>query len=309
MTTATIGQRFKASCYDFLFAGLLLAIASYQADRVGKGAMVAATVTALLVYVAYSVISHARWGQTPGKSLAGIKVVRLDGSPLSWRQAFLREVDTITPGWLLAAVSGIWAVLHIPDFAAYAALDATKRGEVRDSLELLGFGTQLTIFLCSTLVEMTVVLASPSRRAIHDLVAGTRVIDVRPDAKQVRAERLAIPRRRWWLAAGYLHLGFALLLILLFWAASAAPPTPGQPPIDQTLVRLAIFFGAVLLLPSGLLLARSKWGQRLLLVIHALWVLLFVVVAVEGRDPAVAVAAVPSLLCMLLLVRARPALR
>ena len=53
-----------------------------------------AMVTSLIVGalgVGYPVYFHARWGQTLGKMLARIRVVQLDGRPISLRHALLRS--------------------------------------------------------------------------------------------------------------------------------------------------------------------------------------------------------------------------
>src|SRR5688572_8653044 len=44
----------------------------------------------------YQIYFHARWGQTIGKMAMGIKVVSLDASPITLRQAVLRSsVDIV----------------------------------------------------------------------------------------------------------------------------------------------------------------------------------------------------------------------
>src|SRR5687767_6959563 len=41
---------------------------------------------------AYSIVFHARYGATLGKLFLRVRVVSIDGSALSWRQAILRDV-------------------------------------------------------------------------------------------------------------------------------------------------------------------------------------------------------------------------
>src|SRR5437667_12036427 len=45
---------------------------------------------------AYTPYFHARWGQTIGKMAAGIKVVKLNGEPIGWREALIRSSVDIT---------------------------------------------------------------------------------------------------------------------------------------------------------------------------------------------------------------------
>jgi len=44
------------------------------------------------VIFCYTVISEGRWGQTPGKYILGLKVVKVDGMPIGYKEALLRNV-------------------------------------------------------------------------------------------------------------------------------------------------------------------------------------------------------------------------
>src|SRR5207248_6148916 len=44
---------------------------------------------------AYSVLMHAKWGQTIGKMLTGVKVLDVSEAKLSFRQALLRDIVLI----------------------------------------------------------------------------------------------------------------------------------------------------------------------------------------------------------------------
>jgi uncharacterized RDD family membrane protein YckC len=49
-----------------------------------------ALVAALLIAVVYYTLTVGRWGQTAGKRLLGLRVVRADGSPATYLQSFAR---------------------------------------------------------------------------------------------------------------------------------------------------------------------------------------------------------------------------
>lgn len=84
---------------------------------------------AILVLTLYFVVFELFWrGQTPGKALLGIRVVRLDGAPLDVRSAVLRNLSRPLEGalaapavaliflqlrelWIAALVSGLAAIL------------------------------------------------------------------------------------------------------------------------------------------------------------------------------------------------------
>ena len=73
-------------------------------------------VLCVVVSIAYP-ICFWRWrGQTPGKMAAGIRVVRIDGSPLGWRAAAMRFLGYLV-NWLTLGVLFLWV-----------AADDRKRG-------------------------------------------------------------------------------------------------------------------------------------------------------------------------------------
>ena len=84
-----------------------------------------------LLFVAMQTITVAVRGQSPGKALLGLEVVRfVDGGRLSWNQAALRAVipalPTIFGGILLTSVTGI-QILE-PLIYLSAVMDPTLRG-------------------------------------------------------------------------------------------------------------------------------------------------------------------------------------
>ncbi len=87
---------------------------------------------------AYLIASYLVWGATPGKLALGLRITRLDGSPLSVRAAVLRSV----PFWLPLLVTPI-------------------------SLPLLFFE-----YVGSPIL----IISRPDRRALEDLLAGTMVV-------------------------------------------------------------------------------------------------------------------------------------
>lgn len=68
---------------------------------VSQGANFALTGTALVLFVSgYFVIFWSLTGQTPGKLLLGVRIVTLDGRPLSFKRSVIRFV-----GYLLSALA------------------------------------------------------------------------------------------------------------------------------------------------------------------------------------------------------------
>jgi uncharacterized RDD family membrane protein YckC len=44
------------------------------------------------VIFCYTVIFEGRWGRTPGKYIAGLKVIKVDGTPIGYKEALLRNI-------------------------------------------------------------------------------------------------------------------------------------------------------------------------------------------------------------------------
>lgn len=115
-----------------------------------------------------------RYGGTPGKLLMKIKIVKLDGSNVGYKEAALRESVLL---FLSAALSAAWIpiVLSMTD-AEYFALSWQDRG-----LYMLNHApgwyvvtdVAMNIWIAS---EFVVMLTNNKRRALHDFMAGTVVI-------------------------------------------------------------------------------------------------------------------------------------
>jgi uncharacterized RDD family membrane protein YckC len=65
------------------------------------------SVSGILISVFYFVAFWAKSGQTPGKSVLGIKVIGADGAPLGWGKAFLRYVGYII-NVIVLSIGFVW---------------------------------------------------------------------------------------------------------------------------------------------------------------------------------------------------------
>ena len=108
----------------------------------------------IAISTAYSILMHARYGQTVGKWVCKIKIVdHLTATRISLNQAFLRD-----SGLLIGLL--------------YAA--AALRGEDFDPNQLTG--TAALVAGSWFILEIITMLLNKKRRALHDLLAGTVVV-------------------------------------------------------------------------------------------------------------------------------------
>ena len=151
---------------------LPLTLLDFFVFRQSRTLFVLSTLLLTLVGWTYQVWMHARWGQTLGKMATGVRVVALDGSPISWRQAFLRSSVTVGLG-CLSAVSSIYGLLQIPQ-ADYPRMSFLEFGQRLGEKQLWPWLTWVqNIWLWS---EVIVMLFNERKRSIHDFIARTVVV-------------------------------------------------------------------------------------------------------------------------------------
>ncbi len=122
----------------------------------------------LLLILAYEIVLTALLGRTLGKLVLGLRVVDLDAEPISWGRALLRSSPHIAlTGLYLAMLSSV--LLHEvvgarthPYGVVFAARDAIWNYCLASMLWALA--------------DAIALLISRRRRALHDLIAGTVVV-------------------------------------------------------------------------------------------------------------------------------------
>jgi uncharacterized RDD family membrane protein YckC len=100
-----VGRRFLAVLVDFIILGIVFGILSF----VFRGSTVG-TVLESVIGIAYLIVLEATQGATIGKKVLGLRVVRLDGTPIGWGESIIRNLLRIVDGigaYLLGAIL-IW---------------------------------------------------------------------------------------------------------------------------------------------------------------------------------------------------------
>ncbi|MBI4584423.1 MAG: RDD family protein [Planctomycetes bacterium] len=112
-------------------------------------------------FIAYFAFFHGWRGQSIGKMAGRIRVVKLDGSPVEVRTAFLRAVYYIAPNFLPALAGVVFSQLVNPD----------------DAMIFVGF-TSLFVYLYWFANCVVALVDRDKQQAIHDRLAKTRVVMV-----------------------------------------------------------------------------------------------------------------------------------
>jgi len=178
---ATWWRRFSAFWIDVIVF-MPLIILQTKALRTSPRLYAAVMLPYSIIFTGYWIYCHGRWGKTIGKKLTGTYVATLDGNHISWKQAFLRSsVDIVSV--IVAQFALIPIYLSIP-VEGYAELAPRDRFELINSLWPIWypyFSKAQQAWLWS---EFIVILTNKRRRALHDFIAGTVVLQTKPSRRQ-----------------------------------------------------------------------------------------------------------------------------
>lgn len=178
MEYAGFWRRTFALILDLLVEAPVIAL-TFLLFRVSLVGAIASVFLGAIAF-AYPIYFLSRWGQTLGKMAAKIKVVRIDGGPISLRHALLRSsVDVIL--WIAYSIPTIW-ILATWDGPAWSSLGWLSQREVLNDRNPFyrPYEVISQVWLWS---EVVVLLFNRKRRALHDFIAGTVVIKVLPQER------------------------------------------------------------------------------------------------------------------------------
>ena len=160
----TFWKRYLASLLDGIVFLPLAFLSSYYEGSENAGAFILFTMLHVILLTAYQVIGHGRYGQTLGKYLTGIKVLDVaEEGVIGYKKAFLRECI-----WFFAQMAGI----------VYLMVDTTRSAEPVAVHETFYKSIAGVITLSWLMVEVLTMLFNKKRRAMHDLIAGSVVVNL-----------------------------------------------------------------------------------------------------------------------------------
>jgi uncharacterized RDD family membrane protein YckC len=172
MRYAGFWRRLGAAVVDWLVL-LPLSLLGLWALASSKTASLLLLVPLSVISIAYHIVLHARFGQTVGKMATHVRVMRLSGGPIAWREALLRSsVDMVFAG--IGIVSYTITVTRFPELAWSA--NWTEKAKMLTELQPVwarwtGYLGQAWIWS-----EVLTMLLNRQKRALHDFLAGTVVV-------------------------------------------------------------------------------------------------------------------------------------
>ena len=163
----TFGKRFWAGFIDGL---VLLPLSSFNdylsAPARGPLILVTWAIFSYSAYWIYSVLLHARYGQTVGKRVMHVKVLDVSEERIpSLAQAFLRD-----SGWIIINISMLIYLVFL--VLTHKYIHGTEQADTVPG-QILAFAG-----LGWFVLEILTMLTNSKRRALHDLIAHTVVVRV-----------------------------------------------------------------------------------------------------------------------------------
>ncbi len=176
MAYAGFLRRFGAFWIDFLFLLPVMALA-YLLGEYSRLYQLYWLLPGLLFGLWYSVYLVVRYGGTPGKLILNMRIAMVDGSPVTPKAAFLRYAVLLVLSEV-QSIALIMAAFRMTD-EEYFSLDFIARTNAM--LELAPPWLQVVDALMQVWIwsEFITMLFNKKRRAVHDFMAGTVVLNGR----------------------------------------------------------------------------------------------------------------------------------
>lgn len=122
----------------------------------------------------YSIYLVKRYGGTPGKLITGIKILKIDGADVSWKEAILRDLPKLLLSIFFAIITLI--ALSQTDAEYYESLSWMQKQKYLMTLTPILFIIYKWASHIWTYSELFVLLFNTRKRALHDFIAETVVV-------------------------------------------------------------------------------------------------------------------------------------
>ncbi len=130
----------------------------------------------IILLVIYDIYFVKKYGGTLGKLIVKIKILKTNGEKVDWKESFLRSTIPLTTN-ILTFVLMLMSVQNITD-KEFFAINYKNRGAFILT-ESPYFYSLLAFIFIAIIGEYVVLLTNKKRRAIHDYIAGTIVINTK----------------------------------------------------------------------------------------------------------------------------------
>lgn len=165
--------RFASLLLDFIFVIPIIILTLYL-NGLGKNIYFYTLIPSLIFGIWYNIYLPKKYGGTPGKLVVGIKIIRLDGQSIGWREAILRH-GVLLILTLLSCIMMISCLLDA-DEATFTSLGWLQQSQYLMTLSPVFFKIYTWASNIWIYSEFIVLLTNERKRAIHDYIAETVMI-------------------------------------------------------------------------------------------------------------------------------------
>lgn len=122
----------------------------------------------------YGIYLPKKYGGTPGKLVVGIKIIRIDGEPIDWKESILRySINLVII--LFSVIMMTVCILQVDD-SVFTSLSWLNQSQYLMTLSPTFFKVHIWISNIWIYGELVVLLTNKRKRAIHDFIAGTVIV-------------------------------------------------------------------------------------------------------------------------------------
>lgn len=127
----------------------------------------------------YGVYLVRCFGGTPGKLIVGVRIRKVSGEPVGYRETLLRYLPEFLLGTLMS-IALLISVFHMSD-TEYHSLSFMERAKRTVELAPPWYTPLQIVQNVWVWGELIVLLTNRKRRALHDFIAGTVVVQTSPN--------------------------------------------------------------------------------------------------------------------------------
>ena len=174
-------RRVAAHLIDGLIIGLTMLALILMA--LGNDSLYVMTlIVPTLISIFYQLHLTSKHGATFGKMAMGIKIVRLDGSPIGFHHANLRYLPYLAFA-VIGVLGNVDAFNNIPVPSIFFEQSWTIRSQMLQQHQPAWALLSSVLAMLFVLADMIALLISKKKLSVHDNIAGTMVIKVTPPAQ------------------------------------------------------------------------------------------------------------------------------
>jgi uncharacterized RDD family membrane protein YckC len=167
-------KRFCAGVVDAVIVIIPLAFLFIWLEGIDRKLAIASTIFSSILFAMYNIYFNARFGGTLGKLAEGIRITKPDGSRIGWSEAWKRSAVDLVFAFIILVIQ-IWVLTQV-DPNQYSSLGWMERERFLQDHSPSWYSVVAILQEVWIWSEVVVLLFNKRKRAIHDFIAGTVVI-------------------------------------------------------------------------------------------------------------------------------------